>query len=135
MSPKVIASVYHLRCYTFIMPILDYCSPFGGSPVNCHLQLLEFYAYGCQAFSDLCLKTLNHHRCVAGLRMNIVLSELSPACRQEDLLVLLSQYIYTSLRFSCVGDHNFQELCPKNSGFPRSVCGMISLVLRFILAS
>ena len=35
-----------LRCYfTFVLPILEYCSPVWGSAAECHLQLLERQVY------------------------------------------------------------------------------------------
>ena len=60
-----------LRCYyTFVPPILEYCSPVRGSAAGCHLQLPERQVYSVarlcpdQTFLSLC------HRCnVAALWM------------------------------------------------------------------
>ena len=59
------------RCYfTFLLPILEYCSPVWGSAAEFHLQLLERQVYSVarlcpdQIFLSLCKR-----RRVAGLSM------------------------------------------------------------------
>ena len=79
-----------LRCYyAFVLPTLEYCSPWWGSATECHLQLLErqVYSVAClcshQTFLSLC-----HRFYVAALCMlykvnsnsnHCLFSELKPA--------------------------------------------------------
>ena len=76
-----------LRCYfSFVLPILEYCSPVWGSAAECHLQLLGRQVYSVailcpdQSFLSLC-----HRRRVVGLSMLYKVNSNSNHCRFSEL--------------------------------------------------
>ena len=76
-----------LRCYfTFVLPILEYCSPVWGSAAEYYLQLLERQVY---SVADLCpdqsCLPLCHQRRVAGLSMLYKVNSNSYHCLFSEL--------------------------------------------------
>ena len=77
-----------LPCYySFVLPILEYCSPVWGSAAECHLQLLERQVYSVarlcpdQAFLSLC-----HRRHFAALCMLYKVNSNLNSCLFSELL-------------------------------------------------
>ena len=76
-----------LRCYfSFVLQILENCSPVWGSAAECQLQLLELQrVFGGQALSDQSFLSLCHRRRVAQLSVLYKVKSNSNQCQFREL--------------------------------------------------
>ena len=125
-----------LRCYySFVLQILEYCSPVWGSAAECHLQLLEPQVYSvlekiCETYSRapvscrcdidvmlllcVCWKRLIRTRIiVCSVSFHLLLSEFN-------IPELRLQLIHYGLKSQGVERPNLQGVSCR----PRLVCGM-----------
>ena len=93
-----------LRCYySFVLPILEYCSPVGEFAADCHLQCLDRHVYSSawrcpdQSFLSLC-----HRRHVAALCVLYKVNSNSIHCFVSELPSASVSVRYTKLRLQLI---------------------------------
>ena len=127
----IVATSVLLRCYsayTYVLPIIESCSPVWGSAAECYLQLLKRKVYSVSRLcSDQTFLSLCHRRHVAELCMlynansnsnHCLFSELPSASVRVRYIELRLQLIHYSYKYQGAERLNFQGVSRR----PRLVC-------------
>ena len=131
----VVTSVFLRSYFSFVFPILEYCSQVWGPAAECHFQLLECQVYSvARLCPDQNFLTLCHRRLVAGLSIlykvnsnskHSLFSQLQSASTRVRPTALRPQLIHLNLKYQGVERSNLLGLSCRL----RFDCGITFLTL------